>query len=162
MKNKSSSSIHSRCHRLTSFFLLLFSLGLHMTEYEIHQIIIYESFIRFGEIYGSTAIMSLPLHIDEPYERWGNQRPQKNCWQCREIIIKYDLVKYLPASRQLPNMRAELMRTAVINETKWKRRKKNAKNDGVKVSRLTPIGNEQLFLSSRARCYRLPKQTCCQ
>jgi ureidoglycolate hydrolase len=30
----------------------------------------------------------------------------------------------------------------------------------VKVSSFTPIGNEQFFLSARARCYRLPKQAC--
>lgn len=53
------------------------------------------------------------------------------------------------------------MRNVVINETSWEEMRKSSQNDGVKVSRSTPIGSEQLvFYRVEYACYRLPKQTC--
>lgn len=53
------------------------------------------------------------------------------------------------------------MRNAVINEMKWERK---ILRTGVKVSRSTPIGIEQLFFYRVehvvAVYYRWPKQTC--
>lgn len=74
--------------------------------------------------------MSLPLHIDEPYE---TANTQKNCWHCREIIIKYDLVKdlssrgnYGEAGTDEHVSRWVIMRNVVINE--YEIEEKNTEN----------------------------------
>ena len=55
-------------------------------------------------------------------------------------------------------MSVELMRNTVINEKKIER--ESSENGGVKVSRLTPIGNEQLYIERHVALFCLNKHVC--